>query len=185
MCFKRGPYVACFLYKRKLGSDMHLTRSLQTSPSEWQQEARDPHASPRPDPQLGTLRRASLWLHDRTNGTVPRVNSCHTPEATVSKCNSCPRVNFECTHLITRRREVSRSLQRSRASNTDTDSSLQPSKLLQNNESRKNQMHTCRRVKMPTGLYRWINLNSVNRLLFVMVKCGVLFEVRTGFLNNI
>jgi hypothetical protein len=28
-------------------------------------------------------------------------------------------------------------------------------------------------------------LNSVNQLIFVMVKCGVLFEVRTGFLNNI
>jgi hypothetical protein len=33
---------------------------------------------------------------------------------------------------------------------------------------------------------RWIlNLNSVNQLIFVMVKCGVLFEVRTEFLNNI
>jgi hypothetical protein len=30
-----------------------------------------------------------------------------------------------------------------------------------------------------------LNLNSVNRLISVMVKCGVLFEVRTGFLNNI
>jgi hypothetical protein len=30
-----------------------------------------------------------------------------------------------------------------------------------------------------------ISLNSVNQLIFVMVKCGVLFEVRTGFLNNI
>jgi hypothetical protein len=30
-----------------------------------------------------------------------------------------------------------------------------------------------------------LNLNSVNRLIFVMVKCGVLFEVRTEFLNNI
>jgi hypothetical protein len=29
------------------------------------------------------------------------------------------------------------------------------------------------------------NLNSVNQLIFVMVKCGVLFEVRTEFLNNI
>jgi hypothetical protein len=28
-------------------------------------------------------------------------------------------------------------------------------------------------------------LNSVNHLIFVMVKCGVLFEVRTEFLNNI
>jgi hypothetical protein len=28
-------------------------------------------------------------------------------------------------------------------------------------------------------------LNSVNQLIVVMVKCGVLFEVRTGFLNNI
>jgi hypothetical protein len=30
-----------------------------------------------------------------------------------------------------------------------------------------------------------LNLNSINQLIFVMVKCGVLFEVRTGFLNNI
>jgi hypothetical protein len=30
-----------------------------------------------------------------------------------------------------------------------------------------------------------ISLNSVNQLIFVMVKYGVLFEVRTGFLNNI
>jgi hypothetical protein len=30
-----------------------------------------------------------------------------------------------------------------------------------------------------------LNLNSVNQLNFVMVKCGVLFEVRTEFLNNI
>jgi hypothetical protein len=28
-------------------------------------------------------------------------------------------------------------------------------------------------------------LNNVNQLIFVMVKCGVLFEVRTEFLNNI
>jgi ABC-type transport system involved in cytochrome bd biosynthesis fused ATPase/permease subunit len=30
-----------------------------------------------------------------------------------------------------------------------------------------------------------IFLNSVNQLIFVMVKCGVLFEVRTEFLNNV
>jgi hypothetical protein len=30
-----------------------------------------------------------------------------------------------------------------------------------------------------------ISLNSINQLIFVMVKCGVLFEVRTGFLNAI
>jgi hypothetical protein len=30
-----------------------------------------------------------------------------------------------------------------------------------------------------------LNLNGVNQLIFVMVKCGVLFEVRTEFLNNI
>jgi hypothetical protein len=29
------------------------------------------------------------------------------------------------------------------------------------------------------------NLNSVNQLIFVMVKCSVLFEIRTEFLNNI
>jgi hypothetical protein len=28
-------------------------------------------------------------------------------------------------------------------------------------------------------------LNNVNQLIFVMVKCGVLFEVRTEFLNII
>jgi hypothetical protein len=28
-------------------------------------------------------------------------------------------------------------------------------------------------------------LNGVNQLIFLMVKCGVLFEVRTVFLNNI
>jgi hypothetical protein len=32
---------------------------------------------------------------------------------------------------------------------------------------------------------RNISLNSVNQLIVVMVKCSVLFEVRTGFLNNI
>jgi hypothetical protein len=30
-----------------------------------------------------------------------------------------------------------------------------------------------------------ISLNSINQLTFVMVKCGVLFEVRTEFLNII
>jgi hypothetical protein len=30
-----------------------------------------------------------------------------------------------------------------------------------------------------------ISLNSVNQLIFVTVKCGVLFEVRTEFLNII
>jgi hypothetical protein len=33
--------------------------------------------------------------------------------------------------------------------------------------------------------FKGLNLNSVNQLIFVMVKCGVLFEVRTEFLNNI
>jgi hypothetical protein len=28
-------------------------------------------------------------------------------------------------------------------------------------------------------------LNGINQLIFVVVKCGVLFEVRTGFLNVI
>jgi hypothetical protein len=36
-----------------------------------------------------------------------------------------------------------------------------------------------------TDILNIISLNSVNQLLFVMVKCGVLFEVRTEFLNNI
>jgi hypothetical protein len=30
-----------------------------------------------------------------------------------------------------------------------------------------------------------LNVNSINQLIFVMVKCGVLFEVRTEFLNII
>jgi hypothetical protein len=30
-----------------------------------------------------------------------------------------------------------------------------------------------------------ISLNSVNQLIFVMLKCGVLFEVRTEFINII
>jgi hypothetical protein len=30
-----------------------------------------------------------------------------------------------------------------------------------------------------------ISINSVNHLVFVMVKCGVLFEVRIEFLNII
>jgi hypothetical protein len=35
-------------------------------------------------------------------------------------------------------------------------------------------------------LYSWAQtLNNVKQLIFVMVKCGVLFEVRTEFLNNI
>jgi hypothetical protein len=29
-----------------------------------------------------------------------------------------------------------------------------------------------------------ISLNSISQLIFVMVKCGVLFEVWTEFLNN-
>jgi hypothetical protein len=28
-----------------------------------------------------------------------------------------------------------------------------------------------------------ISLNTVTRLIFVMMKCGVLFEVRTEYLN--
>jgi hypothetical protein len=30
-----------------------------------------------------------------------------------------------------------------------------------------------------------LNLNNINQLISVMVKCGVLFEVRAEFLNNI
>jgi hypothetical protein len=33
-------------------------------------------------------------------------------------------------------------------------------------------------------VFKGLNLNSVNRLIFVMVKYGVLFEVRTEFLNS-
>jgi hypothetical protein len=32
---------------------------------------------------------------------------------------------------------------------------------------------------------RFISLNDINQLIFVMVKCGVLFEVRTEFLSII
>jgi hypothetical protein len=38
------------------------------------------------------------------------------------------------------------------------------------------------RFSVQTGI---ISLNSINQLIFVMVKYGVLFEVRTEFLNNI
>jgi hypothetical protein len=34
-------------------------------------------------------------------------------------------------------------------------------------------------------VWHLLNLNSVNQLIFVMVKCGVLFEVRTEFLKII
>jgi hypothetical protein len=34
-------------------------------------------------------------------------------------------------------------------------------------------------------VFKGLNLNSVNQLIFVMVKCGALFEVRTEFINNI
>jgi hypothetical protein len=30
-----------------------------------------------------------------------------------------------------------------------------------------------------------VSLNTINQLIFVMVKCGVVFEIRTEFLNNI
>jgi hypothetical protein len=30
-----------------------------------------------------------------------------------------------------------------------------------------------------------ICLNGINQLIFLMVKCGVLFEVRTEFLNTV
>jgi hypothetical protein len=36
-----------------------------------------------------------------------------------------------------------------------------------------------------SNYFTYLNLNSVNQLIFVKVKCGVLFEVRTEFLNNI
>jgi len=38
------------------------------------------------------------------------------------------------------------------------------------------------RVSLSTEI---ISFHSVNKLIVVMVKCGVLFEVRTEFLNNI
>jgi hypothetical protein len=34
-------------------------------------------------------------------------------------------------------------------------------------------------------VFKGLNLNSINQLIVVMVKCGVLFEVRTDFLNKI
>jgi hypothetical protein len=38
------------------------------------------------------------------------------------------------------------------------------------------------RLSLETAI---ISLNSINQLIFVMVKCGVLFEVRTVLLNII
>jgi hypothetical protein len=38
---------------------------------------------------------------------------------------------------------------------------------------------------MVFGVIRDISLNSINQLIFVMVKCGVFFAVRTELLNNI
>jgi hypothetical protein len=38
---------------------------------------------------------------------------------------------------------------------------------------------------MILGVNKITSLNSVNQLIFVMVKYGVLFEVRTGLLNVI
>jgi hypothetical protein len=35
------------------------------------------------------------------------------------------------------------------------------------------------------GFCMVLTVDSVNQLIFVMVTCGVLFEVRTEFLNNI
>jgi hypothetical protein len=35
------------------------------------------------------------------------------------------------------------------------------------------------------GVCMIISLNGINQLIVVMVKCGVLFVVRTEFLNNI
>jgi hypothetical protein len=40
-------------------------------------------------------------------------------------------------------------------------------------------------VDMRIVLKCTLNLNSVNQLIFVMVKCSVVSEVRTEFLNNI
>jgi hypothetical protein len=45
-----------------------------------------------------------------------------------------------------------------------------------------------KKIRMEQAGFRrnWycVTLNSVNQLIFVMVKCGVLFEVRTEFLNK-
>jgi hypothetical protein len=38
------------------------------------------------------------------------------------------------------------------------------------------------RVPLQTAI---ISLNNINKLMVLMVKCGVLFEVRTEFLNNL
>jgi predicted Holliday junction resolvase-like endonuclease len=34
-------------------------------------------------------------------------------------------------------------------------------------------------------VFKGLNVNSINQLIFVLVKCGVLFQVRTEFLNII
>jgi hypothetical protein len=49
----------------------------------------------------------------------------------------------------------------------------------------KNSVRTSKRTHFTITKISWLNLNSVNQLIFVMVKCGVLFQVRTGFLNII
>jgi hypothetical protein len=41
------------------------------------------------------------------------------------------------------------------------------------------------KIPSPKTFREELNLNSVNQLIFVMVKCGVLFEVWTEFLNII
>jgi hypothetical protein len=45
--------------------------------------------------------------------------------------------------------------------------------------------HQEKYMQTTSFVFKGLNLNSVKQLIFVMVKCGVLFEVRTGFLNNI
>jgi hypothetical protein len=38
---------------------------------------------------------------------------------------------------------------------------------------------------MVLSVNRDISVNSINQLIFVLVKCGVFFVVQTGFLNII
>jgi hypothetical protein len=46
------------------------------------------------------------------------------------------------------------------------------------------ELHTRRRENLKSHTVITF-LNNINQLIFVMVKCCVLFEVRTEFLNNI
>jgi hypothetical protein len=63
--------------------------------------------------------------------------------------------------------------------------SLHPSHTTLSNTVRPRKVTTSLRSLCELSERVHLHLNSVNQLIFVMVKWGVLFEVRTEFLNNI